>query len=225
MNNTYKRNYLVVLVKLINLIDMKDGYTKMHSENVSKYAVMLGEYLELPQKDIEILRMAGLLHDIGKIGIPDYILNKTNDLTDEEFKIIKKHPINGELLFPDNEFKEIKQIIRSHHERIDGKGYPDGLKGDNIPYLAKIISVADTFDAMTTQRVYNKRKMLIEALEELYRVSRKKYYNNELTQQLDTELVNSFIKMIKQNKGLLNEFSEKDSKILEERYERQIKKL
>ena len=225
MNNTYKRNYLVVLVKSINLIDMKDGYTKMHSENVSKYAVMLGEYLELPQKDIEILRMAGLLHDIGKIGIPDYILNKTNDLTDEEFKIIKKHPINGELLFPDNEFKEIKQIIRSHHERIDGKGYPDGLKGDNIPYLAKIISVADTFDAMTTQRVYNKRKMLIEALEELYRVSRKKYYNNELTQQLDTELVNSFIKMIKQNKGLLNEFSEKDSKILEERYERQIKKL
>ena len=225
MNNTYKKNYLIVLVKLINLIDMKDGYTKMHSENVSKYAVMLGEYLNLDEKDIEILRMAGLLHDIGKIGIPDYILNKTDNLTDEEFKIIKRHPINGELLFPDNEYKEIKQIIRSHHEGIDGKGYLDGLKGDNIPYLAKIISVADTFDAMTTQRVYNKRKMLIEALEELYRVSRKKYYNDELSQQLDTELVNSFIKMVKQNKELLNEFNEKDSKILEERYKRKIKKL
>lgn len=222
MNNTYKKNYLVVLVKLINLIDMKDGYTKMHSENVSKYAVMLGEYLNLNEKDIEILRIGGLLHDIGKIGIPDYILNKTDNLTDEEFKIIKRHSINGELLFPDNEFKEIKQIIRSHHERIDGKGYPDGLKENNIPYLVKIISIADTFDAMTTQRVYNKRKTLIEALEELYRVSRKKYYNDELLQQLDTELVNSFIKMLKQNKELLNEFNDRDSKILEERHKRKL---
>ena len=222
MNNIYKKNYLIVLVKLINLIDMKDGYTKMHSENVSKYAVMLGEYLNLDEKDIEILRIGGLLHDIGKIGIPDYILNKTDNLTDEEFKIIKRHPINGELLFPDNEFKEIKQIIRSHHERIDGKGYPDGLKENNIPYLAKIISIADTFDAMTTQRVYNKRKTLIEALEELYRISRKKYYNDELLQQLDTELVNSFIKMLKQNKELLNEFNDRDSKILEERYKRKL---
>ena len=222
MNNIYKKNYLIVLVKLINLIDMKDGYTKMHSENVSKYAVMLGEYLNLDEKDIEILRIGGLLHDIGKIGIPDYILNKTDNLTDEEFKIIKRHPINGELLFPNNEFKEIKQIIRSHHERIDGKGYPDGLKENNIPYLAKIISIADTFDAMTTQRVYNKRKTLIEALEELYRISRKKYYNDELLQQLDTELVNSFIKMLKQNKELLNEFNDRDSKILEERYKRKL---
>ena len=210
------KNILMTLIKLIYLIDSKDNYTKLHSLNVAKYAMLLGNELNLEEKDIELLRIGGILHDIGKISIPDYILEKNKELTDTEYEIIKRHPVMGEILIPD-EYKKLKEIIRNHHERYDGKGYPDNLKGEEIPYLARILTIADTFDAMTTQRSYNKRKTLEEALNELYNSSRKNIKSGKIIQQLDPNLVDSFILAIKKDKNLIEFFRKEDIKILNNR--------
>ena len=221
-----KKGFLAIMVKLVYLFESKDKYTRMHLENVANYSVMIGRELNLSEKELEILNIGAILHDIGKLGIPDHILNKESDLTKEEIDIIKRHSTLGAFLLPENEFKEIKQMIRSHHEKIDGTGYPDGLKGDNIPYFARILSVADAFDAMTTQRAYNKRKTLNEALEELYKVSRKKYdLEKGLVQHLDTELVNTFIKAVKKDQKLLEEFHIRDKEIIEERRKENLMRI
>lgn len=194
---------LKTLIKFIYLIDLKDSYTKMHSENVSKYATILAKELNLEDEDVELIKIGALLHDIGKIGIPDYILTKKQPLTENEFSKIKNHTIIGEIILPNNGYEKIKQMIRSHHERIDGKGYPDGLSGSQIPYFARILSVVDSFDAMTTQRSYNTKKSFEQAFIELKKCSEKRINRyGELNQQLDPNLVNVFIKVLKNNPDL-----------------------
>ena len=147
--------YLEMTQTLRYTVEAKDTYTRGHSDRVSEFSVLIGEKLGLPEKQIQILKIGGLFHDIGKIGIPDSILLKTEKLTDEEYSEIKKHPsIGAHILGTAKIFQDIIPIVEHHHERYDGSGYPSGLKGEEIPYVARIAAVADTFDAMTSRRSY-----------------------------------------------------------------------
>ncbi|MCL9970901.1 HD domain-containing protein [Anoxybacillus kestanbolensis] len=141
-------------------LDARDEYTAGHSQRVAVYAVEIGKLLGMTVEQLARLYRSAILHDIGKIGIPDHILLKDGKLTDEEFAWIKKHPVLGENIIrqvqPIEEVQDLLPGIRSHHERIDGKGYPDGLKGEDIPLFGRIIAVADAFDAMTSDRPYRK---------------------------------------------------------------------
>lgn len=144
------------LIILAEKVDMKDKYTHDHIQRVKYYAVKIGNKINLSKEKIENLAFAALFHDLGKIYVPDEILNKPGKLTKDEFNIIKKHPLDGADLVKDTYFEGIEEIIRQHHERIDGSGYPYGLKSSDILIEAKIIAVCDTYDAMTTDRVYRK---------------------------------------------------------------------
>jgi len=138
-------------------VDAKDPYTRGHSERVARYSVAIARHMDLPADEVKKVRIAALLHDVGKIGIDDRILRKPTALTDEEFEVMKLHPVKGALIM--GQIPQLKWIIpgmKYHHEKWDGTGYPDGLKSEEIPMLARIISVADTFDAMTTTRPYQK---------------------------------------------------------------------
>lgn len=138
-------------------VEVKDVYTKGHSERVANYGLKLGMQLGLTSKELETIYIAGVLHDIGKIGVPDHILNKPDKLTEEEFKVMKKHPgIGRDILAQVWSLKKILPIVYHHHEQIDGSGYPDGLEGEQIPFLARLISVVDAFEAMTSDRAYRK---------------------------------------------------------------------
>jgi putative nucleotidyltransferase with HDIG domain len=140
---------------LAGAVDEKDPYTRGHSDRVTKYSVMLAEELGLPKDEIEKIRIAAQLHDVGKIGIEDRILKKPGKLSPEEFEIMKTHTTRGaNILRPVHQLREMLPGIELHHEALDGRGYPYGLKGDEIPLMPRIISVADTFDAMTTNRPY-----------------------------------------------------------------------
>ena len=142
---------------LTGTIDAKDTYTNGHSNRVAEYSRMLALALGKSEERAESIYYAALLHDIGKIGIPDTIINKPGKLTDEEFAIIKQHPVIGsEILKSIESMPEVSVGARWHHERYDGKGYPDGLKGEAIPEIARIICVADAYDAMTSNRSYRK---------------------------------------------------------------------
>ncbi len=146
-----------IIRSIVKAVEAKDYYTKGHSEKVAFYAVRLGNRLNLSKEDLDCLYWAGVLHDVGKIGIPDNILNKPGKLTKEEFEVMKQHPVIGmEILSQLTTMKEILPLVYYHHERIDGKGYPEGIKGDQIPRLTKILSVVDAFDAMTSDRAYRK---------------------------------------------------------------------
>lgn len=155
MNEDLQKAYMDSIEILRHTVEAKDPYTKGHSDRVSEYAVLLGKKLNLPDEDIEKLRIGGLFHDIGKIGIPDSILLKESTLTDEEYSKIKEHPIIGyNMLQHATMFKNILDIVKHHHEKFNGTGYPDKLAGTNIPYLARITSIVDSFDAMTSRRSY-----------------------------------------------------------------------
>lgn len=144
-----------VMKTLAGTIDAKDKYTNGHSIRVAEYSRMIAERLHMTQNEQDDIYYIGLLHDIGKIGIPDEIINKTSKLTDEEYNIIKTHPVIGsEILEEMTEIPEIAFGARWHHERYDGKGYPDALQGENIPLVARIIGVADAYDAMSSMRSY-----------------------------------------------------------------------
>ena len=144
-----------VTMALSQTIDAKDKYTKGHSNRVAKYSRMLAEALGEDEKTQEKIYYVALLHDIGKIGVPNAIINKPGKLTDEEYEIIKTHPVIGsDILKTISSMPEISIGARSHHERFDGRGYPDGLAGENIPWIARIIGVADAYDAMTSNRSY-----------------------------------------------------------------------
>lgn len=133
----------------------KDAYTRGHCDRVSAYSVLIGKYLGLPSSQLDLLRVGGLFHDIGKSGIPDNILFKNNKLTDDEYSTMKTHSSIGAHILSDSIiFKNLIPIVEHHHERYDGNGYPSKLSGENIPYLARITSVSDTFDAMTSKRSY-----------------------------------------------------------------------
>ena len=154
-NERLERAYLDMVQTLRYTVEAKDTYTRGHSDRVSEYSVLIGEKLGLPEDQIKTLRIGGLFHDIGKIGIPDSILLKPGKLTDDEYSEIKNHPsIGAHILGEATIFKDIVPIVKHHHERYDGNGYPSRLKGEEIPYIARIAAVADTFDAMTSRRSY-----------------------------------------------------------------------
>lgn len=140
---------------LTKAIEAKDLYTRIHSERVKNYSLRIGRCLKLTKKELFELEVGSLLHDVGKIGIPEQVLNKKSYFSEAEYKIVKKHPIIGqEILRQANLGSNAQSIVLQHHERLDGKGYPYGLKGNEIAYLAKIVSVADAYDAMTSSRIY-----------------------------------------------------------------------
>jgi len=166
--------FINTTLALAAAIDAKDHYTKGHTERVTHYTVLLAEKLssfkeiELSPQFLENLHVASLLHDIGKIAIPEYILNKPGKLTDFEFAKIKEHPRRGvKILAHIKELKEAILGVKYHHERFDGKGYPEGLKGDKIPLIAAVISIADCYDAMTTDRPYRKALSKEAAIKEI----------------------------------------------------------
>lgn len=150
-----EKAYLDMVETLRFTVEAKDHYTRGHSDRVSAYSVLIGQHLGLSDSDINTLKIGGLFHDIGKIGIPDSILLKDSKLTDDEYSEIKNHPsIGAHILCNAKVFQDIIPIVKHHHERYDGKGYPSQLAGEDIPYFARIAAVADTFDAMTSKRTY-----------------------------------------------------------------------
>ena len=154
-NEMLEKSYLESIEILRYTVEAKDTYTRGHSDRVSELSVLIGKYLGLNDEDLKILRIGGLFHDIGKIGIPDSILQKNDKLTDDEYSEIKNHPsIGAHILSNATLFKDIIPIVKHHHERYDGKGYPSMLAGENIPYFARIAAVADSFDAMMSKRSY-----------------------------------------------------------------------
>ena len=168
--NAVLENAYLELVETLRLaVEAKDKYTRGHSDRVSAYSVLLGEKLGLSTRRLKTLRIGGVFHDVGKIGVPDSILLKENGLNDNEYAEIKKHTVVGaDILQPVSYFKNILPIIKYHHEKYDGTGYPEGLKGEKIPYLARIVAVADSFDAMTSRRSYRNsltRKKVIKQFE------------------------------------------------------------
>lgn len=169
-------NFYGILKSLVNALEAKDLYTGKHSERVTKYAAGAARVMGCSSAQIEAVQTIGYLHDIGKIGISDSILNKPGVLSGEEFEIVKKHPAIGESIVADLGLShEERAIIRHHHERWDGKGYPDGLGGKDIPLLARIVSVADAFDAMTSMRAYRDAVSRSESIAELTKGSGKQF--------------------------------------------------
>ncbi len=187
---------------LMAAIDAKDSYTFMHSTHVSEYAVLLAREIGLKNNEIQIVKEAGLLHDIGKIGIPEHILKKQDKLTDEEYSIMKKHVSNSiEMIqFLPNMSYVIPAVV-SHHERFDGKGYPRGIAGEEIPLPGRILAVCDSFDAMISKRSYKESMSIEYAMEELEK--------NKGT-QFDPRLAEAFIKLIKEGKVKKNEPESKE---------------
>lgn len=154
-NEKLERAYLESIQTLRYTVEAKDPYTRGHSDRVSEYSELIGKYLNLSEDDLHKLKIGGLFHDIGKIGVPDSILLKTSRLTDDEYSEIKNHPsIGAHILSNASLFQDIIPIVKHHHERYDGFGYPGKLAGEDIPYLARIAAVADSFDAMTSKRTY-----------------------------------------------------------------------
>ena len=182
-------------------VEAKDAYTRGHSDRVSAYSVLIGEALGLSEDDLKTLKIGGLFHDIGKIGIPDAILLKTDKLTDDEYSEIKNHPaIGAHILSNASIFADIIPIVKHHHERYDGKGYPARLAGEDIPYLARIVAVADTFDAMTSRRSYR------QALDF-------DYTTNEIERckgtQFDPTIADVFLEILRTNQDKITEIQKK----------------
>lgn len=180
-----KNSYFETVKVLANVIEEKDLYTGGHCERVMIYSMMIGDALKIGEQEKSDLQFGSILHDIGKIGVPEYILHKKERLTQEEYEKIKEHPEIGYQLLSNLDFLDSsRRIIYEHHERVDGKGYPRGLKGDDIHFLAKIVCVADAFDAMTSNRAYRAVMSIDDALKELIA--------NKGT-QFDAEIVDAFI--------------------------------
>jgi len=157
---------------LAKAVEAKDPYTRLHSDQVTHYATNFAEYMSLSAPMVESIRVAALLHDIGKIGVPDHILTKPGALTEEEFAMVRKHPVLGvEILSNISMFATETLLVRSHHEHWDGNGYPDGLTAEEIPLGGRIIGIADALDAMLMKRVYKKPFSVDRALGELERCS------------------------------------------------------
>lgn len=176
-------------------VDARDPYTCGHSERVMKYALIGGISLSLPEEDLEVIEYAGMLHDIGKIGVSDTILCKPGHLTDEEWVIMHRHPEIGAKIIDGIPFLEkAKRLVLYHHERYDGKGYPEGLAGQEIPIGARLLAIADAFDTMTTDRSYRATPGIDYALSELYRCS---------GTQFCPVAVEAFVSRLKTQKGLI----------------------
>ena len=186
-NRRLQENSLNVLRAMVNVLEHRDAYTAGHSQRVTEVAVTIAADLGLSEEEREVLILAGPIHDLGKIGIEDNILRKPDKLDREEYDIIKSHPEKGASIIEPLDFlRETIPIILHHHERYDGSGYPHGLAKDDIPIGARIMSVADTFDAMTSSRAYRNARTLEEAYAELKRCS---------GTQFDGEVVDLFLKL------------------------------
>lgn len=200
LNETYEElqaNLEAMIRAMVKAIEAKDPYTAGHTERVTRYALQLADAIGVSEQDRLILRMGTLLHDIGKLGVPDHILTKPSGLTDEEFEIIKMHPAIGANVIEDIPyFKACVPIVRWHHERLNGRGYPDGLAGDEIPLLVRIATIADMYDAMTSTRAYRKAMSPSAALSELKK--------DVLRGSLDPDLVAAW-EIVLADGGLLNE--------------------
>ena len=184
--------YMNSIKALAAAIEEKDNYTRSHSENVTRYAVAIAEEMGLSIKQIEKVREAAQLHDLGKIGIHDYILNKPGKLTEEEWVEVKMHSLKGaRILEPLSFLNGVIEIIKQHHERYDGKGYPNGQMGNEIHLGARIMAVADAYDAMTSERPYRKAMSREEAVEELKRENGKQFAPN---------VVEAFLRLFEGNK-------------------------
>jgi putative two-component system response regulator len=169
-------------------VEAKSPYTRGHSERVSRYVLALAAHMNLNAGDRDVLRRGAVLHDIGKICVPDHILNKPGPLTPEEFATISEHPLQGVKMIESlDSVKDVIPLVRSHHERIDGKGYPDKLKGDEIPLLVRILSVADVYDALSSDRPYRPGLAHAECATILRR--------NAAEGGLDAKLVEAFCKL------------------------------
>jgi putative nucleotidyltransferase with HDIG domain len=187
-SNSLEQATIQLMTSLQNAMEEKDFYTAGHTKRVTEYALMLGTAMGLTENDILVLRRAAQFHDIGKLVIDLSCIQKPGKLTEEEWVLIRKHPTVGANIIQPLGFMEREQfIIRHHHERIDGKGYPDGLTGDQLDDLTKILIVVDSYDAMTSQRNYRKNMNMVEAVEELYRRS---------GTQFDTRIVEYFARSI-----------------------------
>ncbi len=185
LGSTYMRTIKV----LAQAIDARDHYTHSHSENVSRYAITIANYMRLPAKEIEILRQACELHDLGKIGIEDSILLKSSSLTELEWEQVRKHPVIGaQILEPLTFLNGVVDLVRQHHEHYDGTGYPEGRKGNDILLGARIIHVADAYEAMRSARSYRKKPLTKE--EAVLEIKR-----NSGT-QFDPKIVEAFLKVV-----------------------------
>jgi putative two-component system response regulator len=163
-----------VISSLANAIEGRDSYTRGHVERVSTYAMEMGRRVGVSAHELSILRMGGIVHDIGKVAVRDDILNKSGELTKAEFEIVRRHPVIGyDILRPSRTFRDVLPLVRWHHERPNGKGYPDGLHGNQLPLLPRIIAVADVFDALTTCRSYRPAYSPLEYVTILRRAAEK----------------------------------------------------
>lgn len=190
-----EKQMISIVEALSYMLEYHDPYTKGHSKNVAKYSKEIATELNLPKNDVDIVYLSGLLHDIGKTFVDIDLLNKTEKLTKREFEKIKEHPVSGADVIKNIEgLSSIEKIIRHHHERVDGMGYPDGLKDHEIPIHSKIISVADAYDAMVTKRPYRDQLTHSEALDELI---------NHSGSQFSKEIVNNFIKIIENSGNII----------------------
>lgn len=179
---------LNTIYSLSDALEAKDPYTRGHSERVKEYSINIAKELKLGDDQIKVIKEISVLHDIGKIGVPEDILNKPGKLTDAEWREIKNHPLIGETILRSLELlKPGLSMVRHHHERFDGKGYPDGLKDTEIPRMASIVTVADAYDAMTSPRPYRPPMAKEEAIQELKQNS---------STQFDPEVVNALVKII-----------------------------
>ncbi len=187
-----ERLFIHVVSSLASAIDAKDTYTNGHSSRVAEYSREIARRAGYDEKDLEEIYMIGLLHDVGKIGVPDAVINKPAKLTEEEYELIKTHPISGARILGNiKEMPSLQMGARWHHERYDGKGYPDRLRGDDIPDVARIVAVADSYDAMTSHRSY--RKPLPQA------VVREEIENGKGT-QFDSRFADIMLEMIDEDK-------------------------
>ncbi len=195
--SSLEQAYLETVQTLRFSVEAKDSYTRGHSDRVSEYSMLIGKSLNLPEKDLKTLRIGGLFHDIGKIGIPDAILLKDTKLSSEEYSKIKNHPsIGSHILSNSTIFRNIIPIVKYHHERYDGLGYPAKLKGDSIPLLARITAVADAFDAMTSRRTYRYSLPIDVVINELEK--------NKGT-QFDPKIADIFLDIIKNHYDKIEE--------------------
>jgi response regulator RpfG family c-di-GMP phosphodiesterase len=188
-NQKYRNLVYSSLEALMNSLEIKDEYTKDHSKRVSEYSGLFARHLKLDDESIYNLKLAGIFHDIGKIGISETILKKKEKLTSEEYEVIKTHPLISEyILQPLNVFSSVLEIIRSHHERMDGLGYPSGVMGEDIPFGARVMSIVDAYDAMSSDRPYRREYCLTAIIDEFERVK---------GTQFDVRLTDEFIRLLK----------------------------
>jgi len=195
-----ERTHFETIMAFSEALEARDKYTAGHSRRVMEYSKSIGQRMKLDKHDIEDLKRSALLHDIGKIGIPDMVLNKQTKLTDDEYAVIKSHPEQGAAIL--KHIKALKHLVPAvyhHHEQFDGDGYPDGVKGSTIPLHARIIAIADTFDAMTSNRSYRKALSFRTALSELER-------NRGI--QFDPEIADVFIDILQESPYYFSRFKE-----------------